>query len=594
MSSTPTHAAPRPQHGLVFLSLLALITGLITGFGAIFFRGLIAVIHNLFFLGTLSFHYDANIFTPAGPWGAFIILAPVIGGMVVTALVTNFAPEARGHGVPEVMDAIYYREGIIRPIVAAVKSLASAFSIGSGAAVGREGPIIQIGASLGSSLGQLIAMPPWQRITLVGAGAGAGIAATFNTPIGGVMFAIELMMPEVSARTFLPVALATGTATFVGNWFLGPQPAFAVPQLPALGHHPAAMIALALYTLLGAVMGVAAAAFVRGLSTAEDIFEEIRNPYLRHAIGMLMIGLLIYALFHFYGHYFVEGVGYSTIQAVLTDQMTPLAILPLLYVAKLAATSISLGSGASGGIFSPSLYMGATLGGAFGLLVNAIHPLPDANVATFAIVGMAAMVAGGTGAAMTAVTMIFEMTRDYGLVMPMILAVAMSIGVRRVLSRENIYTIKLVARRHLIPKALHANMFLVRHANEIMDKDVVVLPAEADFDKFLRQQTQGLMKHVVVIRNNRIFGVLRVNTALRRGLEEAYTGVTLGDVAQRDFTIAREHDVAFDVIQRMWRKGGAMAVVVAGKGVPTEADVRGIITKEHVADSVADNIKDYA
>jgi chloride channel protein, CIC family len=207
---------------------------------------------------------------------------------------------------------------------------------------------------------------------------------------------------------------------------------------------------------------------------------------------------------------------------------------------------------------------------------------------------MAAMVAGGTGAAMTAVTMIFEMTRDYGLVMPMILAVAMSIGIRRVLSRENIYTIKLVARRHLFPKALHVNMFLVRHANEIMDKNVVVLPAETDFDKFLRQNHQGAMKHVVVVRNNRIFGVLRVNTALRRGLEEAYTGVTLGDVAQRDFTIAREDDMAFDVIERMWRKSGAMAVVVAGKGVPTEADVRGIITKEHVADSVADNIRDYA
>jgi CIC family chloride channel protein len=354
------------------------------------------------------------------------------------------------------------------------------------------------------------------------------------------------------------------------------------------------MIALGLYALLGAVMGVAAAAFVRGLSAAEHVFERVHNPYLRHAIGMFMIGLLIYALFHFYGHYFVEGVGYSTIQAVLTDQLTPLAILPLLYVAKLAATSISLGSGASGGIFSPSLYMGAALGGAFGLLVNAIHPLPDANVATFAIVGMAAMVAGGTGAAMTAVTMIFEMTRDYSLVMPMILAVALSIGVRRVLSRENIYTIKLVARRHLIPKALHANMFLVRHANEIMDKDVLVLPAETDFDAFLREEHQGAMKHVVVVRHNRIFGVLRVNTALRRGLEDAYTGVTLGDVAQRDFTLAREDDVAFDVIERMWRKGGAMAVVVAGKGVPTDGDVRGIITKEHVADSVADSIKDYA
>jgi len=179
--------------------------------------------------------------------------------------------------------------------------------------------------------------------------------------------------------------------------------------------------------------------------------------------------------------------------------------------------------------------------------------------------------------------------------MPMIVAVALSVGVRRVLSRENIYTIKLVERGHMIPKALHANMFLVRHANEIMDKDVLVLPAAMDFDSFLRQpEHQGALKHVVVIRNNRIYGVLRVNTGLRRGLEAAYTGVTLGDVAQRDFTIAREDDIVFDVIDRMWRKGGAMAVVVAGKGVPTGAEVRGIISKEHVADSVADSIKGYA
>src|ERR1700759_2583618 len=183
--------------------------------------------------------------------------------------------------------------GRIRPMVAAIKSVASSLSIGSGAAVGREGPIIQIGASLGSTIGQIISLAAWQRITLVAAGAGSGIAATFNTPIGGVMFAIELMMPEVSVRTFLPVALATGTATFVGNWFLGPQPAFMVPTLPSLGHHPSSMIALGLYALLGAVVGVAAAAFVRGLSAAEDLFEEIKNPYLRHTIGMLLVGVLI-------------------------------------------------------------------------------------------------------------------------------------------------------------------------------------------------------------------------------------------------------------------------------------------------------------
>ena len=158
-----------------------------------------------------------------------MILVPVIGAIGVTFIVTKFAPEAKGHGVPEVMDAIYYKRGMIRPVVAVAKSLASALSIGSGAAVGREGPIIQIGSAFGSTLGQVIRMSMGQRIILVAAGAGAGIAATFNTPIGGVLFATELMMPEISVNTFLPVAIATGTATFIGRLFFGDRPAFDVP-----------------------------------------------------------------------------------------------------------------------------------------------------------------------------------------------------------------------------------------------------------------------------------------------------------------------------------------------------------------------------
>ena len=212
------------------LSLLAIVVGVITGFGAVVFRALIGLIHNIAFLGSFSFDYDASVFTPPSPWGAFIIAVPVVGGLIVTFLITKFAPEARGHGVPEVMDAIYYKDGMIRPVVAVIKSLASALSIGTGAAVGREGPIIQIGSAIGSTLGQIVSMAPWQRITLVAAGAGAGIAATFNTPIGGVMFAIELMMPELSARTFLPVALATGAATFIGRIFFGIHPAFDIPN----------------------------------------------------------------------------------------------------------------------------------------------------------------------------------------------------------------------------------------------------------------------------------------------------------------------------------------------------------------------------
>ena len=426
------------------------------------------------------------------------------------------------------MDAVYYRSGVIRPVVAVVKSLASALAIGSGAAVGREGPIIQIGSALGSTLGQIVPMLAGQRITLVAAGAGAGIAATFNTPIGGVMFAIELMMPEVSVRTFLPVAIATGAATFVGRYFLGAQPAFLVPALPPLGTDLASALLLVLYGVLGALTGIAATAFIRGLHLAEDLFHKIKGRYLRHVLGMAMVGVLIYTLQRGLGHYYVEGVGYATIQAVLQGSLSAVGLLALLFLCKLTATSLSLGSGSSGGIFSPSLFMGATIGGAFAAALVAIGvPLPI-SVPSFAMIGMGAMVGGGTGAAMTAVTMIFEMTLDYDIVMPLIVAVAVSVGVRRVLSRENIYTMKLFRRGHVLPKALHANMFLVRRAKEVMDKDVLVLPAAMSFDAFLSlPEHRGRLRHVVVTKENRILGVFRVNTALRRASAAAPGQVTL-------------------------------------------------------------------
>jgi chloride channel protein, CIC family len=581
--------------GLLALSLLAIGIGIVTGVGAVGFRALIGLIHNVFYFGRFSAVYDANVLEPPSPWGAGFVLVPVIGGLGVTFLVSKFAPEARGHGVPEVMDAIFYREGRIRPVVAAVKSLASALSIGTGAAVGREGPIIQIGASLGSTLGQLIRMDTWQRITLVAAGAGAGIAATFNTPLGGVMFAVELMMPEVSVRTFLPVALATGTATFVAWWFLGVFPAFEVPARLFRSNAPISLQALLLCALLGALCGVAATAFIRGLHVSERVFERTHNPFLRHAAGMSIIGLMMYAFFLGSGHYRIDGVGYSTIQEILVGGLAVAPFLALLFAAKLIATSISLGSGSSGGIFSPSLFMGATIGGAFGATADSLLALPNITVPAFAMIGMAAMVGGGTGAAMTAIVMIFEMTRNYDIVMPMIIAVAVSIGVRRMLSEENIYTIKLARRKHFIPKAMHANMFLIRQAREVMEKDFQLLPTSTGFDEFLRMPEHGgTLRHIVVTDGDRIAGTLRVNTSLRHGLEGAYTGVSLGSVASETFTIAHENDIMFDVIQRFWGKNASMIVVVRGTGVPRASDAVGVITKEHIADSVADSVRPYA
>jgi CIC family chloride channel protein len=291
-------------------------------------------------------------------------------------------------------------------------------------------------------------------------------------------------------------------------------------------------------------------------------------------LGMLAVGGLMYLLFRTLGQYYVDGVGYATIQAILADQSSTFWMLGLLFAAKLLATSLSLGSGSSGGIFSPSLFMGATLGGGFAALLNAVGLPVPLSVPAFAMVGMGAMVGGGTGAVMTAVTMIFEMTLDYSIVMPLIVAVATSIGVRRVLSHENIYTLKLVRRGRAIPKARHANMFLVKPAREVMATDIQVLP-------------------VVATQKGRIFGVIRVNTGLRRGLGSARTGLTLGDVANRNFAMVRETDVVFDVIRRIARKDALMAVVVGGSGIPHASDILGVISKEHVADAVAETLEAY-
>jgi len=434
-----------------------------------------------------------------------------------------------------------------------------------------------------------------QRIILVAAGAGGGIAATFNTPIGGVLFAIELMMPEISVNTFLPVAISTATATFIGRLFFGARPAFDIPtNLASLPVTSGGALLLVFYVLLGVLIGAAAALFVRSLHWWEDLFDEIPGGYLRHAIGMLIVGLLIFALMRWGGHYYVEGVGYATIQATLMGQLTAGAFLLLLYVCKLLATTISLGSGASGGIFSPSLFMGATLGGAFATMMAAIFPELPISVPAFAMVGMGSMVGSGTGAAMTAVAMVFEMTRDYDIVLPMILAVAVALGVRRMLSRENIYTLKLVRRGHPIPKALHANMFLVRSARDAMEPDFMLVDEATHFDEFLRLSDGATgMRHLVITRGPLIVGVLRVNTDLRRTVSNAGHAVTMGQLARHNFTIARADAAVFDIISRLTRRRATMAVVVEGQGRPRANNVVGVITKEHVADEVARSVQVY-
>ena len=577
---------------LFLLCLLALGVGIFTGVGAVALRSLIGLIHNAMFNGAFRIAYDANFLEGPSRWGNWVILSPILGGLAVIYLVERFAPEAKGHGVPEVMDAIYYKRGDIRGVVALVKSLASALSIGSGASVGREGPIIQIGSALGSAFSQAIGLSTGQKITLLSAGAGAGIAATFNTPLGGVLFAIEILLPEVSNRTFLPVVIATGAATLVGRILIGPNPAFAVPEVffpPARSFGVEEAIA---FVCLGALCGVASWIFIRLLVFMEDGFPKLPvNIYLQNVIGMALVGLMMVGCMHAFGHSYVDGVGYGVIQSILDKSMTTTGLLVLLFVLKLLATTISLGCGASGGIFSPSLFLGATLGAAFASLAVLVLPNAGLTLPSAAIVGMAAMVGAGTGGVMTAIVMVFEMTRDYAIIVPVIVAVAVAAGVRRALIPETIYTIKLRHRGHRIPKERHVNLYLVQQAQDIMERRFILAPSGSTLRQCIGWEDVDDLRAIIVEDEGRIVGLVPPRSGIWR---ESVNNPErpLEDFVEKRLVICRDADLLSLVLARLKRRGAGAAIVFHGGRRPRASDVVGVITKRAIADAVINNYAD--
>jgi CIC family chloride channel protein len=593
LSSAP--AAPDREErrvGLFILCLMALGVGVMTGIGAVLLRSLIGLIHNLMINGVFRIPYDANILEGASRWGNWVILSPILGGLVVVYLVDRFAPEAKGHGVPEVMDAIYYKRGEIRGVVAVIKSLASALSIGSGASVGREGPIIQIGSALGSSFSKAIGLSTGQTITLLSAGAGAGIAATFNTPLGGVLFAIEILLPEVSNRTFLPVVVATGAATLIGRILIGPSPAFTVPEVFFPSASSFGVEEAIAFVALGALCGVASWAFIRLLVFMEDGFPKLPGGiYAQNIIGMTLIGLMMVGLTHAFGHSYVDGVGYGVIQSILDKDMTATNLLVLLFGLKLLATTISLGCGASGGIFSPSLYLGATLGAAFASLAALVLPNAGLTLPSAAIVGMAAMVGAGTGGVMTAIIMVFEMTRDYAIIVPVIVAVAVAAGVRRALIPETIYTVKLRHRGHRIPKERHVNLYLVQQTQDIMERRFILAKAGSSLRECMGWEDLDDLRAIIVEHEGRIVGLIPPRSGIWR--ESVNNPDRLvDDFVEKRAVVCRDVDLLSLVLARLKRHGAGAAIVFKGTHRPRAADVVGVITKRAIADAVIDNYAD--
>ena len=419
------------------LLVLSVIIGAFAGLGAVAFRWLIENA-TLLFSGHGDYSDAGHAAHPWLPWLGpfFIVLAPAVGGLIYGPLVHRFAKEARGHGVPEVMYAISKRGGRIPAKVAAVKALASAITIGSGGSVGREGPIVQIGAAFGSTLARWVRLNESQVRLLVACGAAGGIAATFNAPIAGVFFALELLLANFVARTFAPVVLASVTASIIGRAMLGNEPFLALPEFTVHS-----LREYALYAVLGLLAALVATSFTKILYWFEDAADKIwKGPeWLRPGVGGLLLGLLLLAIPQMYG------VGYPVLENAVMGKYL-IGFLVLLLVAKIIATSLTIAIGGSGGVFAPSLFLGAALGAAFGQAADAMFPGLGISPGAYALVGMGAVFAGASRAPITAVIILFELTGEYSIILPLLMAVVISTTLSAAMSRESIYTAKLSRR----------------------------------------------------------------------------------------------------------------------------------------------------
>ncbi len=416
------------------MPVLAVVVGLAAGLGADVFRSMIEL-----FTTAATGYADhaahpgaANPRLPAlGPW--FVVAAPVLAGLLYGPLVHRFAPEARGGGVPEVMLAVARHGGRIRPRVIVVKALAGSLCIGGGGSVGRDGPIVQVGAAMGSSLAQWLRLDEERVKLLVACGAAGGIAATFNAPLAGVFFAMELVLRRWTAESFGVVVLSSVTASVIGRGLLGDAP-FLTLETVALDR----LVAYPLFAVLGVLAGVLGVGFIRAVYGVETLCDRLwRGPeWLRPAVGGIPLGLLLLALPQMYG------VGYSVLGAAVGGGYG-IAFLLVLLVGKVLATSLTIGIGGSGGVFAPTLFCGAMLGAAVGQGLDLLAPGATGPAAAYALVGMAAVFAGAARAPITAVVVVFELTGEYALILPLMLAVVLASAVAGAITQDTVYTAKL-------------------------------------------------------------------------------------------------------------------------------------------------------
>jgi CIC family chloride channel protein len=541
----------------LFMIVLGGIVGAIGGYGAVGFRKLIAAFTQLGWGGFTRMEGQSLLaMAQAAPFWVKILI-PAAGGLIVGIIVHFFAQEAKGHGVPEVMEAVALKDGRMRTRVFFAKAIASAVCIGSGGSVGREGPIVQIGSGMGSVIGKLVKLSGARLRTLVACGAAAGIAATFNAPMAGALFSLEIILPEFAASQFIPIVVSSVIATALSRHYLGNFPAFGVPPYELLHYSE-----LFLYLILGVLAGIVAFAFIRALYGMEDLFDRWKSPdYLKAAVGGAMIGCIGL----FYPHIF--GVGYETISQVLRGEIVGTILITLL-VAKILATSLTIGSGGSGGIFAPSLFMGAALGGLFGHFAHLLLPQITASPGAYAIVGMGAVVAGTTRAPITAMLIIFEMTADYRIILPLMFACTIGLVISTLLSRESIYTLKLIRRGVNIHGGKELNVLKSLTVSQVMHPEIELVSPSVPLAELVTRMMVSPQAHLFVVAgNNRVQGYISMETLrpIIKDYETVCNVCIASDLMDRKVAVVTPGET-LDMVMQLFGRFALEEIPVVDKG----------------------------
>jgi CIC family chloride channel protein len=579
------------QSTSVYMVLVAIVIGLIGGYGAVGFRLLIVELQKGIWRPEGPIHDAGGLldWIRGLPWW-WVVGAPALGGLLVGWIVETFAREARGHGVPEVMEAVALRHGRIRPRVVVAKTVASGVCIASGGSVGREGPIVQIGSAIGSTVGQFLQVSPRRLRTLVGCGAAAGVAATFNAPVAGALFAVEVILGDFGVPQFSPIVIASVVATVVSRQHLGDLPAFEIPHYSL--EHPGELVA---YAVLGLLAGLVAIAFTRSLHASEDLFEKLPLPAAAKAMlgGAAVGGIALLAPE-------VLGVGYEAMNHALTAAPAASLLVGLL-LAKILAVSLTIGSGGSGGVFAPSLFLGASLGGAVGAVVQGWFP-GAAPPGAYALVGMGAVVAAATHAPITAIMILFELTTDYKIILPLMISCIVGTLVMSRLHGESIYTVKLRRRGVNIRAGQDVDLLRRIPVREVMREDfAAAAPHDALLPLLQRLYHGGENCVYVAAADGRLSGVIALQQ-IRTVLEDL--GVVQGllvaeDVAVGEWPAARADETLDQVLRRLDQGyRDELPVLDGGRlvGVVHVSDVldryRREVFKHQMADSLASAVPD--